>query len=76
MQNDWIEIEEFQPAKDTFVVKVLKPENVSRELILGGPTPAITVASRARVKQVVKTQETLSQLVKYNPDLPQQIDNL
>ena len=30
MQNDWIEIDEFQPAKDTFVVKVLTPETETK----------------------------------------------
>jgi len=30
MQNDWIDIEEFQPARDTFVVKVLSPETETK----------------------------------------------
>jgi hypothetical protein len=61
---------------DLVHVKVLKPDNVTRDSILKGPTLAMTVATPARAKEVIKSQETLAKVAEYNNDLPNQLDLL
>ena len=61
---------------DLVEVKVIKPENVTRERINKGPTLAMTVATPQRARQVIKSQETLAKVAAYNDDLPTQLDDL
>ncbi len=61
---------------DLVHVRVLKPENVTRETIIAKPSLTMTVASRDRVKQIVKSQETLVKVAAVNPDIPSQLDDL
>lgn len=61
---------------DLVHVKVLKPENVTRDAINQGPTLAMATASPARAKTIIKSQETLDKVVAYNDDLPSQLDDL
>ncbi len=61
---------------DLVHVKVLKPENVTSDTIKNGPTLAMTTASPARAKAVIKSQATLDRVSAYNSDLPNQLDDL
>ncbi len=65
-----------QESGNLVKIKVLKSENITRESINEGPPIAITVAPPARIKQVVKTKETLSKVARYNSDISSEIDDL
>ncbi len=61
---------------DLVHVKVLKPDNVTRDAVNKGPTLAMTTASPARAKTIIKSQATLDKVLAYNEDLPGQLDDL
>ena len=61
---------------DLIQVNVLKPNNVTRETIHKGPNLAMSTALPERAAQVIKSQKTLDRVTAYNPDLPEQLDDL